>query len=209
MLIRSVAMRVLGLEPRTHGLKGQRTEVQCAAGQALMSEGTSVCRAVCSADAENGCAELPRPRAEHAVGTGAPTDTPADAGGTLATALAMVDRLPLTPADDRVGRAGYVDYGGFGEDRIGWCVLCRSRRALNVRLKLLLAAGATVVQEGDVEAAGHAPLVQIGEVLAALRAYRRREPPLGAGAPELQTTRTPGVTVGPRAEAEIEFSDVP
>jgi hypothetical protein len=85
--------------------------------------------------------------------------------------------------DAIICRDGYVDYGGFGVDRIGFCVLCRSRRALAVRLRLLTQAGATVTQEGDTEAAGHAPLDRIDDVLAALRPYRRREAPAGAGVP--------------------------
>jgi len=93
--------------------------------------------------------------------------------------------------DAIIGRHGYVDFGGWGEDRIGFCVLCRSRRALGVRLRLLEQAGATVTQEGDTEAAGYAPLARIDDVLAALRPYRRRETPVGARAPELQATETP------------------
>lgn len=96
-------------------------------------------------------------------------------------------------ADAIIGKDCYVDFGGFGEDRIGFCVLCRSRRALNIRLTRLRAAGATIVQEGDTEAAGYAPLARIDDVLAALRPYRRRETPLGAGAPERQTTQPTGV----------------
>ena len=86
--------------------------------------------------------------------------------------------------DDRydaiICRDGYVDYGRFGLDRIGFCVLCRSRRALHARLQLLEQAGATVTQEGDAEAAGYAPVTRIAEILVALRVYRRRETPAGA-----------------------------
>jgi hypothetical protein len=90
--------------------------------------------------------------------------------------------------DAIICRDGYVDFGGFGPDRIGFCVLCRSRRALNVRLRLLAQAGATVTQEGDTEAAGYAPLAKIKEVLTALRPYRRRETPAGARAPAPEST---------------------
>ena len=54
-------------------------------------------------------------------------------------------------------------------------VLCRSTRALNARLAALEAAGVTITQLGDTEAAGFAPVERIEEVLAALRPYRRRE----------------------------------
>ena len=95
--------------------------------------------------------------------------------------------------DAIICRDGYVDYGGWGPDRIGFCVLCRSRRALTARLKLLEQAGATVTQEGDTEAAGHAPVARIAEVLAALRPYRRREAPAGARVPTLGRAQTSGV----------------
>lgn len=87
-------------------------------------------------------------------------------------------------------RDGYVDYGGWVPDRIGFCVLCRSRRALGARLRLLERAGATLTQEGNCEAAGFAPLARIADVLAALRPYRRREAPAGARVPDLQATQT-------------------
>jgi hypothetical protein len=92
--------------------------------------------------------------------------------------------------DAIICRDGYVDYGGWGPDRIGFCVLCRSRRALTARLRLLEQAGATVTQEGDTEAAGFAPLDRIGDVVEALRPYRRREAPAGAGFPELEPSQT-------------------
>jgi hypothetical protein len=100
-----------------------------------------------------------------------------------------LDSIGYRGGEDRddaiIGRDGYVDYGGWGSDRIGWCVLCKSQRALNKRLRPLRRAGATVVQEGDTEPAGHAPLARIDEVVKALRPYRRREAPAGARAPAL------------------------
>ena len=95
--------------------------------------------------------------------------------------LSEQDRTAYRSTEDRddaiICRDGYADFGGFGLDRIGFCVLCRSRRALTVRLRLLANAGATVTQEGDTEAAGYAPLARIDDVLTALRPYRRREAP--------------------------------
>lgn len=86
-------------------------------------------------------------------------------------------------------RDGYVDYGGHGHDRVEFCVLCRSSRVLRARLRLLVEVGAVITQEGDTEAAGHAPLSQMDEVLAALHPYRRREAPAGARVPSLQAAQ--------------------
>ena len=120
--------------------------------------------------------------------------------------LSERDRTAYRSAEDRddaiIGRDGYVDYGGFGPDRIGFCVLCRSRRALNVRLRLLAQAGATVTQEGDTEAAGYAPLAKIEEVLTALRPYRRRETPAGARAPAPESTPAARMELKDQPDAE-------
>jgi hypothetical protein len=87
-------------------------------------------------------------------------------------------------ADDRddaiICRDGYVPADDSSEDRVGFCVLCRSSRALQAPLRVLQRLGAVITQLGDSEAVGHAPVSQIGEVLKALRVYRRRETPVGA-----------------------------
>jgi len=82
--------------------------------------------------------------------------------------------------DAIIAHDGYVDFGGRGPDRIGFCVLRRSARALTACLRRLEPAGVTITQLGDTEVAGHAPRNRIGDVLAALRPYRRRETPAGA-----------------------------
>ena len=106
-------MRALGLEPRTHGLKGNRTEVQDAAGEAVTSDGAPVCCPVYSLDAENGRAEPVNADPDHVAATCSPAasspsppdrnpGTPtadAEPAGTLAAAIALIDRLPLTDAE--------------------------------------------------------------------------------------------------------------
>jgi len=91
--------------------------------------------------------------------------------------------------DAIIARHGYVDFGGWGPDRIGFCVLCRSARALTACLRRLEPAGVMLTQLGDTEAAGHAPRERIGDVLTALRTYRRRETLAGARFPEQEATR--------------------
>ena len=91
--------------------------------------------------------------------------------------------------DASIARDGYVDFGGWGPDRIGFCVLCRSARALTACLRRLEPAGVSITQLGDTEAAGYAPLERIGDVLRALRPYRRRETPVGARFPAQKVTR--------------------
>ena len=90
--------------------------------------------------------------------------------------------------DAIIARDGYVDFGGWGPDRIGFCVLCRSARALTACLRRLEPAGVTITQLGDTEAPGYAPLERIADVLAALRPYRRRETPAGARFPAPEGT---------------------
>ena len=75
--------------------------------------------------------------------------------------------------DAIIGRDGFVDFAGWPADRVGWCAFCRSTRQLTHRLRALDAAGAVVVQCGESEAAGHAPVDRLAEVLAILRPWRR------------------------------------
>ena len=94
---------------------------------------------------------------------------------------------------------GYVDFGGFGADRIGFCLLCSSARSMSKRLQMLAETGATVVQEGDSEVAGYAPLAEIESVLAVLVPGRVRESPLGAGFPARHSTQASDGVVGVEA----------
>lgn len=74
-------------------------------------------------------------------------------------------------ADDRCdaipGRHGYVT--AEGPDRIGWCLLTSSRRALTARLPRIEAANGRVTQTGETEAAGWASieLERLGDLLRA------------------------------------------
>lgn len=77
-------------------------------------------------------------------------------------------------ADAIVCRYGCVDRDGWGPDRIGWYLCCRSRFGLTKLCRRLADTGAVVVQDGDTEAAGWAPLAALGAVLAVLRPYVRR-----------------------------------
>ncbi len=103
-------------------------------------------------------------------------------------------RMVYRAADDRhnviICRDGYVAADDGPGDNVAFCVLCRSSRALQARLRLLDRLGATITQLGDAEAAGHAPASQIGEVLEVLHAYRRRETPVGARVPGPESTQS-------------------
>jgi hypothetical protein len=93
-------------------------------------------------------------------------------------------RMVYRAADDRddviICRDGYVAAYDSTGNHVAFCVLCRSPRVLQARLRALHCLGATITQLGDWEAAGHAPASQIDGVLKALRVYRRRETPVGA-----------------------------
>ena len=79
-----------------------------------------------------------------------------------------------TADDDRedaiVCRYGYVTYDGGGQ--LGWCLLSETVRAKSFRLRRLVDLGATMVQEGDTEAAGSVSVEHIAEVLGVLEPYR-------------------------------------
>jgi hypothetical protein len=92
------------------------------------------------------------------------------------------DRCDVVP-----GRRGYVTTEGA--DRIGWCLLLPTRRALTPRLREIRAAGGVVTQEGAAEAAGWAPADRIADVLAAVGAYRRKSAPATGGARGAEPTR--------------------
>ena len=106
-------LRAQGLEPWTHGLKGKRTGVQYAPGQALTSEGAPVCCPVYSPDAKTDRAEPANADPEHVAGTSSPAvsdATPSTPGAGaepdvgpvgehFAEAVAMLARLPLTDAE--------------------------------------------------------------------------------------------------------------
>jgi hypothetical protein len=81
--------------------------------------------------------------------------------------------------DAIICRDGYV-VDSSRPELIEVCVLCRSGRGLQ-RCRGALAHIVTFVQVGDAEAAGHAPVGALERVLTALRPYRRREGPAGAG----------------------------
>jgi hypothetical protein len=74
-------------------LEGYPSQLQPPEDSTVTSDGLPVCRAVCSADAENGCAK-------HANGSDASSARGSDGGdGRFAEAVAAVMRLPLTDAE--------------------------------------------------------------------------------------------------------------
>jgi len=79
-------------------------------------------------------------------------------------------------------RWGYVcpESGG----RVGWFIQRETPKKLTLALRRIRAAGGTVVQEGDIEAAGLAPDEAIDDLLKAMRVWQRQRPaplmPVGA-----------------------------
>jgi hypothetical protein len=65
--------------------------------------------------------------------------------------------------------------------RLGWCLLTKSSKAKTYKLRRLAVAGATVIQEGDTEAVGSAPLERLDDILRTLQPYRKRTRPELAG----------------------------
>jgi hypothetical protein len=108
-------------------------------------------------------------------------------------------------ADDRedaiVCRHGYVADDGDG--RIGWFLFAPTTRSMRAKLRKLEGLGVDVVQEGDSEAAGDAPVGQIAEVLAVLVPYRKakRQPTRGTWARQTNAAEVGSVRVRLGAEA--------
>lgn len=69
--------------------------------------------------------------------------------------------------DAIVGRSGYVTIEG---DRLGWYIGEIQKPAK--RVKIVRDAGGIVTQRGDRDAAGHAPLTALEQLLSAIGAYR-------------------------------------
>jgi hypothetical protein len=79
---------------------------------------------------------------------------------------AKEDRL-----DAIIGKYGSVTDDGNG--RIGWFLALETRRAMTAKLKKLVALGATVDQEGDLEAGGQAPVELVDRVVKIIGVYRK------------------------------------
>jgi hypothetical protein len=73
--------------------------------------------------------------------------------------------------DAIIGRYGYVCDEGNG--RIGWFLAFQTRRPMTVRLKKLVAVGASLIQEGDTEAGGDAPVELIDRLVEVIGVYRK------------------------------------
>lgn len=102
---------------------------------------------------------------------------------------ADVDRFDVI-----ICRYGYVCSEG---NRVGWALLCRSKRSLTMCLRAVQDGPGTVVKQlGDTEAAGDAPLEALESVLGVLEPYRRRPPSRGCSAEWMAEVRARRACVG-------------
>lgn len=100
-------LRVLGLEPRTHGLKGRDGLTEVESHQELTEGAPSRCSNRCTREAPASGSE---PLSDRGAGAAGATEL---AGAALADALALIGRLPLTDAEkaDAVRRLLASDAG--------------------------------------------------------------------------------------------------
>jgi hypothetical protein len=94
-----------------------------------------------------------------------------------------------------IGRRGHVARDG---QRLSWFVASGHP---SYQTKPILAAGGVVQQDGDGEAAGHAPIAALAAILRAIGAYRKATPPASAAARlvayRFRTARRPAVAAAP------------
>jgi hypothetical protein len=113
------------------------------------------------------------------------------------------ERTAYTGREDRdlaiIGAYGFIALGAPA-GMVGFCIFRRNRRGLLSTLRALVALGAVVTQEGDIEAGGHLPVTRIVEALAIMKVYRRRIAPVGAGDTGSQSTLRGGEVFPPHLD---------